>query len=75
MQKYWLQSSKSLEKRYELILLDQETALYFWYKIIVCPDDATDSSVYSGACFHYFLLKCCFEKGVCENIGLEAQNH
>ena len=46
---------KIIRKRYESIPFNQETALYFWYKIIIHPDEATDSSVYSWACFHYFL--------------------
>ena len=64
---------KIIRKRYEFIPLDQETALYFWYKIIIHPDEATDSSVYSRACFHDFLYTCCFEEVVCENIGCAAQ--
>ena len=75
MQKYWQRCSKSLEKRYEMILLDQETALYFWYKVIIHPDEATDSSVSSRASFHDFLYQCCFEEEVCKNIGCEAETH
>ena len=51
---------KSLEKRYESIPLNQDKALYFCYNIIIHPDEATDLSGSSGACFHDFLLKCCF---------------
>ena len=56
--KILVEELKIIRKRYESIPLNQETALYFWYKIIIHPDEATDSSVYSGACFHYFLSKC-----------------
>ena len=72
MQKYWLRSSKS---RYKSISLDQETALYFWYMIVIHPDEATDSSVFSWACFNDLVLKCSFEKVVYENNCCEAQNH
>ena len=43
------------QKRYELISIHQEASLLFWYKIIIHSDEAKDSSVSSGACFHDFL--------------------
>ena len=64
---------KRIRKRYELILPDQKTAQYFWYMIIIHSNEASDSSVSSGAYFHSYILKSGNEKVVCENIGCEAQ--
>ena len=62
-------------RKIELILLDQNTAVYFWYKIIRNPHEATDFSVASGGCFHYYILKSGNEKVVCHNAGCGDQTH
>ena len=49
--------------------------MYFWYKIIIYPHEATDSSVSSGACFYDYILKYGNEKVVCENYVCKAQTY
>ena len=60
---------------YEWIILEQKTNHYFWYKTILHPHEATDSSVSSGGCFHDYSLKSGNENVVCENIGCESQRY
>ena len=55
--------------------LNHKTEVYFWYKIIIHPHKATDSSMSSGACFHDFVLESGNEKVFCNNIGCKAQTH
>ena len=74
MQKYWFDA----QNHYKNVWIDLShpaDCSIIWYKIIVHPDEATDSLVSSGACFHDFVLKSLSEKVVCENIGCKVQTH
>ena len=66
---------KHIRKMYKLNLLEQKTAQYFLFMIMINIDEATDLSGSSGACFHDFVLKSLSEKVVCENIGCKVQTH
>ena len=55
MQWYWLQRPNTLENGMNWIFLTRRMQCFF-YKIIIHPHEATDSSVFSGACFHDCIL-------------------
>ena len=67
--------AQTYQKMYESISFNQKPAQYFWYKIIMHPHEATDSSVSYGACFHGYILKSVNEEVVCGNIGYKDQTH
>ena len=71
----FLTKLKFTRKMYEYMPLNHVTAQCFWYKIIIHTDEATDSSVSSGACFYHYILKSGNVKVVCDDIGFKAQKH
>ena len=55
------------------IFVNQKSKMLFWFKIIIHPHEATDSSVSSGACFHDYILKSGNENTVCKILVLKIK--